>query len=609
MLSTRVKFIIDFLAFFFATGIALWLRLDLNIYTVINRYREALLWGTLVNSGLGLFFIFYYQTYRQIWRYTSFKEIIQLIKVIFLETAFFTAGILLFFRGTFPRSVFLLSPIISFGLMLIPRFIIGYYSERSFSLLNKPTKKALIVGAGDAGEKIYREINHHLELGYRIVGFVDDDARKINSHLHGIRVLGQIDKIPEIIKKKNIDTVFVAIPSAGKKIIQRVYDLVSPFSIETLVMPGIYELIGKKISFDVLRPFKLEDLLSRDPIFLDLQKVAASFSGKRILITGACGSIGSEISRQLAISGIELILLDNNETGIFDLHIELKSLTQVYPLVADIRCLGRMKNIINTYHPHLIFHAAAYKHVPLMEENHEEAFLTNVVGTLNCIESMGEGVEKLVAISTDKAVEPENMMGLSKKMAEILVSSAAKSRLNSKMVIVRFGNVLGSRGNVLEVWKNQLQKNQPLTITDPAMKRYFMTTQEAVTLVLEASLLGDNGGTYVLKMGDLIPILDLAKEFCKIQGYDLGKDVEYEITGIRSGEKIIEKLWEDDEEVSETVHQKILKIVNNTNSIQWEDLVYFIRDIEKRIMEGEPVQVKNEIIKFLESCSRGLMKS
>jgi len=161
----------------------------------------------------------------------------------------------------------------------------------------------------------------------------------------------------------------------------------------------------------------------------------------------------------------------------------------------------------------------------------------------------------------------------------------------------------------LEVWKNQLQKNQPLTITDPAMKRYFMTTQEAVTLVLEASLLGDNGGTYVLKMGDLIPILDLAKEFCKIQGYDLGKDVEYEITGIRSGEKIIEKLWEDDEEVSETAHQKILKIVNNTNSIQWEDLVYFIRDIEKRIMEGEPVQVKNEIIKFLESCSRGLMKS
>ena len=604
MFSTRIKFIIDFLAFFLATIIGLWLRLDLNIYTVINRYQETLFWGTLVNSILGLFFIFYYQTYRQIWRYTSFREIIQLIKVVLLETAFFIAGMLLFFRGNFPRSVFLLMPIISFGIMLIPRFIIGYYSERSLSILKKDTKKALIVGAGDAGEKIYREINRHIELGYRVVGFVDDDARKINSHLHGIRVLGKIDKLPEIVKKKNIETVVVAIPSAGRKIIQKVYGLVSPLAIETLVMPGIYELIGKKISFDILRPFKMEDLLSRDPVFFDMQKVAANFSGKRILITGACGSIGSEISRQLAISGVELILLDNNETGIFDLNNELSNLTQVHPLVGDIRCLGRLKNIVKMYHPNLIFHAAAYKHVPLMEDNHEEAFLTNIVGTLNCIEAMGEKVEKFVAISTDKAVEPENMMGLSKKMAEILISSVAKSKLDSKMVVVRFGNVLGSRGNVLEVWKSQLQKSLPLTVTDPAMKRYFMTTQEAVTLVLEASLLGDNGGTYVLKMGELVPILDMAKEFCKIQGYDLGKDVQYEVTGIRSGEKIIEKLWEDDEKVSDTAHQKILKIVNNTDSLPWDELVRFVRNLEKRILEGKPVEVKIEIMEFLKSSSK-----
>jgi len=603
MFSTRIKFIIDFLAFFFATVIALWLRLDLNIYTVINRYLGVLFWGTVVHCILGLFFIFYYQTYRQIWRYTSFREIIQLIKLVLLETVFFIAFILLFFRGTFPRSVFLLSPIIIFGIMIIPRFAIGYYSERSFSILKKDTKKALIVGAGDAGEKIYREINRHVELGYRVVGFVDDDARKINSHLHGIRVLGKVDKLPEIIKKKNIDTVVVAIPSAGRKIIQRVYDLVSPLKIETLVMPGIYELIGKKISFDILRPFKMEDLLTRDPVFFDMQKVADYFAEKRILITGACGSIGSEISRQLAISGAEIILLDNNETGIFDLNNELSNLTQVHPVVGDIRYLGRLKKIVETYQPHIIFHAAAYKHVPLMEENHEEAFLTNVVGTLNCVEALNGEVEKLVVISTDKAVEPENMMGLSKKMAEILVSTAAKLPLNSKMVVVRFGNVLGSRGNVLEVWKNQLQKNQPLTITDPAMKRYFMTTQEAVTLVLEASLLGDNGGTYVLEMGELIPILDMAKEFCKIQGYELGKDVQYEITGIRSGEKIIEKLWEDDEKVSETAHQKILKIINNTNSLKWDSLVQFVRDLEKRILEGKPVQVKSETMEFLKRSS------
>ena len=296
-------------------------------------------------------------------------------------------------------------------------------------------------------------------------------------------------------------------------------------------------------------------------------------------------------------------MLDNNETGIFDLNNELSNLTQVHPLVADIRYLGRLRNIVETYQPNLIFHAAAYKHVPLMEDNHEEAFLTNIVGTLNCIEAMGEKVEKFVAISTDKAVEPENMMGLSKKMAEILISSAAKAKIDSKMVVVRFGNVLGSRGNVLEVWKSQLQKSLPLTVTDPAMKRYFMTTQEAVTLVLEASLLGDNGGTYVLKMGELVPILDMAKEFCKIQGYDLGKDVQYEVTGIRSGEKIIEKLWEDDEKVSDTAHQKILKIVNNTDSLPWDELVYFVRDMEMRILEGKPVQVKNEVINFLKRNS------
>ena len=600
MISDRLKFFIDLLAFFLSCFFALWLRLDLNFIRVISQFQDALLWGTLVDTVTGVFFIYFHKTYQHIWRYTSIKEVWDAAKIIFWQKVLFIVVIQLFFRGVFPRSIFILSPLITFSMIVFPRFLVRFYFEERFKYFLKTGKKVIIVGAGDAGEKISREIASHPELGYRIVGFVDDDTKKINSLLHGYRVLGRIKSLPEIIRKYAIETVIVAIPSAGRSIIHQIFDLLSTLPVEILVMPGIYELIGKKISFNLLRPFKLEDLLSRDPVFFDINKVASNFSGKRILITGACGSIGSEISHQLAMSGVELILLDNNETGIFELNNELKDLTRVHPVVADIRYLNRIKSIVNTYHPNLIFHAAAYKHVPLMEENYEEAFLTNVVGTLNCIEALDDRVEKLVVISTDKAVEPENMMGLSKKMAEILVSAAAKSFSHTKMIVVRFGNVLGSRGNVLEVWKNQLQKNQPLTITDPAMKRYFMTTQEAVTLVLEASLLGNDGGTYVLKMGELIPIMDMARVFCQLQGFNFEKDVEYEVTGIRSGEKITEKLWEDNEEAIETPHQKILKIMNTNDSWGWESMVHFVRDIENRIQEGKPVQVKTEIVKFLD---------
>jgi len=599
MISTRIKFVFDFSAFFLATLVSLWLRLDLSIQTVITHYRDALMWGTVIDSCFALFFIIYYQTYRQIWRYIGFKEIRELIKVVIFEKILFILLTLLLFRGVFPRSVFLLSPIISSGIIFLPRFAFGYLNERHLKILKKDGKRVIIVGAGDAGEKICQEITSHPELGYHIVGFVDDDAKKVNSFLHGYRVMGKIKNLPEIIHKHAIETVIVAIPSAGRSIIRGIFDLVSSLSVETLVMPGIYELIGKKISLSTLRTFHLEDLLSRDPVFFDIQKVAGYFQNTKVLVTGACGSIGSEICRQLAMSNAELILLDNNETGIFDLNHELNTVTKVHPVIADVRFLWHLRNIIDVYCPDLVFHAAAYKHVPLMEENCEEAFLTNVVGTLNCIEAVKEKVKKFVVISTDKAVEPENIMGMSKKMTEMLVLAASKSMIGTKMSVVRFGNVLGSRGNVLEVWKNQLQKNQPLTVTDPAMKRYFMTTQEAVTLVLEASMLEDNGGIYVLKMGELIPILKLAKVFCEIQGYEFEKDIDYEVTGIRPGEKIIEKLWDENEKASETGHPKILKIISENSSPNWDEIVHFVRRIEKQILEGQPMNLKEEMKSFI----------
>ncbi|MEI6157360.1 MAG: nucleoside-diphosphate sugar epimerase/dehydratase, partial [Atribacterota bacterium] len=554
LLSNRVKFLLDGLAFCLSVYLSLWLRLDFSATIVVGQYSKVLIWGTVIDAIAGIVFILVYKTYRQIWRYTSLKELWDIARIVFWEKVIFILIIQLLFWNLFPRSVFLLSPLISFGLMVLPRFLARFYYDGRFRYFRKGGKKALIVGAGDAGEKISREIAGHPELGFNIVGFVDDDAKKVSSFLHGYRVLGKIKDIPELVKKQNVETIIVAIPSAGRQTIKKIYDFVSSFPVETLVMPGMYELIGKKISITSLRSFNLEDLLFRDPVFYDVQRVGHFFRNKKVLVTGACGSIGSEICRQLALSGSHLILLDNNETGIFDLSNELGGNAEISPVVADIRFPRRLEAIIQRYCPKVIFHAAAYKHVPLMEENGEEAFHTNVVGTLNLLETAQGRAKKVVVISTDKAVEPENMMGLSKKMTEVMVLAAAKSFSDTDFSVVRFGNVLGSRGNVLEVWKKQIEKKEPLTITDPAMKRYFMTTQEAVTLVLEASMLPDSGNIFVLKMGEMIPILELARVFCEIQGYVLEKDIDVEITGIRPGEKIIEKLWEDQEPVVETAH-------------------------------------------------------
>ncbi|HSV31491.1 MAG TPA: polysaccharide biosynthesis protein, partial [Atribacteraceae bacterium] len=299
-------------------------------------------------------------------------------------------------------------------------------------------------------------------------------------------------------------------------------------------------------------------------------------------------------------TGCRLIVLDHNETGIFDLVHELGGEITVFPLIGDIRCGGRLKALLNECRPDFVYHAAAYKHVPLLEENPAEAFLTNVAGTLNLLEACRGVVGKVVFISTDKAVHPENVMGQTKKIGEVLIHSFAAAHPDIEASVVRFGNVLGSRGNVLEVWKAQLERGEPLTITDPAMKRYFMTTQEAVTLVIEVSLMAGNRRVYVLKMGEMLPIVELARIFCEIQGYQLGRDVELRVTGKRAGEKMMESLWEEGERVEETTHPRIWRVrPPEERGFSWDHIARQIRCLEQSILAGDTVDVREAMRKIV----------
>ena len=600
MITRKLKYLIDFLAFALAVSAAFWLRFDLRFVIIFQVYSRMIAMATLIDLALGTGFLLYYRPYLNIWRYTSFKELWDIAKIIFWQKVLFAFLVRFFLPVGFPRSVFIIAPLVTFALMVVPRFITRFYLEGKLRSAKNTGKRTLIVGAGDAGEKICREIISHAELGYQLVGFVDDDPRKLRSYLHGYQVLGRIQDLGSFIKKYRAETVIVALPSAGRKLIRRIYELLESYPVETLVLPGLYELIGRKISLSALRPFDIKDLLLRDSVVADVKKIREAFQEVKVMVTGACGSIGEEITRQLAVNGAHLVILDNNETGIFDLAADLAEVSDLAPYVGDIRYRFQLARIIEKEKPDYLFHAAAYKHVPLMESHPEEAFLTNVVGTLNVLEAAAGRVGRIICVSTDKAVEPENVMGMTKKMGEILVQAFARQYPSSRICAVRFGNVLGSRGNVLEIWKHQLEKGESLTITDPAMKRYFMTTPEAVTLVLEAGLMDGSGNIFVLKMGNLIPIKELARVFCELQGYTLEKDVELEIVGRRPGEKRIEKLWGNGEEVVDTAHTQIMRVSSDHQPLSYDELTSFVREMEKRIVNGENVAIKEELRGFVE---------
>lgn len=582
-LNLVIKFSYDVFCFTISSFLAFFIRFDFSFdILLINFYAKYVGIAAVLELILGVIFVLIYRTYRDIWRYTSVNELFKLIRATFSEKLIFTLIIFSLSLVGFPRSIFLISPITAFTLLVIPRLFMRL-SREELRAGKRGKNNTLIVGAGDAGEKVVREIKAHPHLGYNVLGFVDDNPAKHGCYLQGIRVLGDTYSIPELVSELSINSILIAIPTASKRELKRIYDTISNLPVKLLVLPGIYEIVGGNVTISQLRPFGLEDLLFRKQVKLITERSRKKFNGTKVLVTGACGSIGSQICKKLVEIGSEVIAFDNNETGIFDLNKELSN--SLVPVVGDIRFKENLKNVIGKYKPLVVFHSAAYKHVPLMEILPDEAVSNNVIGTMNVIEACMElNIPQCIIISTDKAVEPKNIMGMTKRITELMVLSL-NGKSDTKFSAVRFGNVLGSRGNVLEIWKKEFESGEPLSITDPNMKRYFMLTGEAAALSIEASTLSNGGEIFLLDMGKEVKMLELAEIFCNLQNSSL-KEVGVNIIGVRPGEKLEEKLYSENESIIKTEHEKILKI-ENTVSLDWEEMKKKIEELKSLLNNGD----------------------
>lgn len=517
---------------------------------------------------------YYFRLYRRMWIYASVQELKLIVAAVstasvvlsVVMVSFFNLG--LFFG--FPRSVLIIDWLVSLGLVGGLRFTIRLLSENATQQAFSPsakTKKALIIGAGDAGALVVRELQKNPQVNLIPIGFLDDNPVKMKQQIHGIPVIGSLSDLAKVLDNRRVDEVIIAIPSAPGKVIRMVSDICRLKAVHFRTMPGIYELLGGKVSVNRLREVDITDLLRREPIRLMDEQIGRTISNRVVLVTGAGGSIGSELCRQLARwSPAELILLGHGENSIFEAYLELQDRfpsLSLKAVIADIRDKDRLARVFQAYRPQVVFHAAAHKHVPLMESNIEEAVTNNVEGTRNLVQAaIASDVDRLVMISTDKAIRPANVMGASKRLAEMTVLDAAE-RYGKDFSVVRFGNVLGSRGSVVPLFKRQIARGGPITITHPDMKRYFMTIPEAVYLVLQAATMGHGGETYVLNMGEQIRILDLAEDLIRLSGLEPGRDIDIIFTGIRPGEKLSEDLWDSGSAFERTPHPDIYQLRGN----------------------------------------------
>ena len=543
------------------------LRLDVS---ELPFYFPAALVMCAVGLIIKLPVYFYFGLYRRLWIYASTSEL-RLITVSVTAASVLTSGVMLLLisldliQPGMPRSALGIDWLLSLVLIGGSRFALRILAEQSAAPRNalRESKRILIVGAGDAGALVARELQKSSQLNLVPIGFLDDDPAKQNHQIYGISVIGKINKIAGVLDSKQIDEVIIAIPSAPGKIIRLVNDACRQKGISSRTIPGIYELIGGKVSVNRLREVDITDLLRRDPIKIDDQLIGAIIKGRRVLVTGAGGSIGREICRQVARwEPSELILLGHGENSIFESLLELTenfSTLPIRPVIADVRDAERIQEMFKLHRPQVVFHAAAHKHVPLMEANVEEAVTNNVLGTRNVVAAADRHeVERLVLISTDKAVRPVSIMGATKRLAEMIVLDAAH-RNKRAYSVVRFGNVLGSRGSVVPLFKNQIARGGPVTVTHPDMHRYFMTIPEAVHLVLQAAAMGAGGEVFMLNMGQQVRILDLAEDLIRLSGLEPHRDIEITFSGIRPGEKLREDLWEDGVQFEPTHHSEIYR--------------------------------------------------
>jgi FlaA1/EpsC-like NDP-sugar epimerase len=558
------KFLIDLVLWTVTLPLAFTLRLEGDL----SPWASDI--GIIILSAIPVISVIIYTSgfYRQSWHNISIRDLIRLgqgilvFSLIFIIAALFQ-GEILFIPLSIPFISSALAIIFLGGIRLLTRLYFEYNEKPLVKKSAKTVKKVLIVGAGAAGSLLVREMFRHPGVKMRPVGFLDDDSRKQNEIYMGVPVLGRLNDLPDIVAEKKIDMILIAMPTAPGKVVRDVVELAKTTEVQFQIMPGLYELMSGKFNISQLREVDVQDLLRREHVELDFKSISDYLYKKTVMVTGAGGSIGSEIVRQIIrCEPSRILLLGRGENSIFKIETECRQLfpgVEFISLITDIKDKDSLERNFLTYKPHVIFHAAAHKHVSLMENNPEQAILNNVGGTRNMVDmALKYGVERFVNISSDKSVNPTSVMGASKRVAEFLVEwGSCQAREGQQFVSVRFGNVLGSRGSVVPLFKQQILNGGPITITHPDMTRYFMTIPEASQLVIQAGGMGGNGSVYVLDMGEPVKIVDLATDLIKLSGLTPGDDIDIVYTGMKPGEKMYEELLTDEESTSATHHVKI----------------------------------------------------
>lgn len=573
---------------------ALLLRLDGDVGSpYFNVLMKVLPVAVIIKIGA----FYFYGIYNRIWRYATVRDMFSIIGACTIANVVI-ALLAMYMQVNLPRSIYVISYILDVGLICFSRLVV-----RMLLLMNQsrsgvePDRSLVIMGAGDAGVMIARELVQRGEGG-KLLGFVDDDKSKIGRKLLGYGVLGSSDELDEIVRDNGVREIIIAMPSVKGSIIKKAAGKCRGLGCHVKVLPGLYELIDGKVSVQQLRNIELEDLLRRDSIQLDIDAISRYIEEKVVMVTGAGGSIGSELCRQISrAKPAKLILLGRGENSIYEIHQELVEkfgAERYVPVIADIRDEERIDSVFSQYKPQLVFHAAAHKHVPLMEAQPVEAVRNNIFGTRNVARAADKyGAESFVMISTDKAVNPTSVMGASKRLAELVVQDMNRHS-NTKFAIVRFGNVLGSRGSVVPLFKKQIAKGGPITITDPEMVRYFMTIPEAAQLVLQAGTFSKGGEVFLLDMGEPVKILDMARDLVELHGLIPDKDIKFVFTGLRPGEKLYEELLTAEEGTQKTCHERIFeapignvatsKIIDKINSLEHEKDTYKILTVIKELI-------------------------